>query len=233
MLSFLLPPPIVSVFIPASFKEILVSRKLVFRMTGLLLFCLTIPALAQEFSADLVRQKPAGAANSKVSVSGGKVRLETEGQAHPNYVILSLTQRQSAMVLPDSKSYVVSPPGRVPSSIPFFIVDDPDNACAAWEKSVSKPKTCAKLGDDTINGRSAVKYTGTSSNGDTGTAWVDRKLRFVVKWEGEKGAAELQNIQEGPQAASLFEIPTDYEKLDLAAARANAKRSKAKTTVHK
>ena len=75
-----------------------------------------------------------------------------------------------------------------------------------------------------MNGRSTVKYTGTSNTGDTGTAWVDRKLRFVIKWEGEKGAAELQNIQEGPQAASLFEIPSDYEKMDIAAARAARKR---------
>ena len=210
------------------------SRNLVFRITGLLLLiCVSLPAFAQEFSADLVRQKPAGAANSKVNVSAGKVRLETAGQAHPNYVILSLAQRQSAMVLPDSKSYVVSPPGHVPSSIPFFIVDDPDHACAAWEKSVGIPKSCTKAGDDTINGRSAVKYTGTSGNGDTGTAWVDRKLRFVVKWEGEKGAAELQNIQEGPQAASLFEIPSDYEKLDLRAARTGTKKHKAQATVRK
>jgi hypothetical protein len=205
-----------------------------FRMTGLLLLVwMSLPALAQEFSADLVRQKPAGAAKSKVSVSGNKVRLETAAQAHANYVILSLAKQQSAMVLPDSKSYVLSPPGQVPSSIPFFSIDDPDNACAAWEKSVGKPKTCTKVGDDTINGRSAVKYTGTSGNGDTGTAWVDRKLRFVVKWEGEKGAAELQGIQEGPQAASLFEIPSDYEKLDLAAARADAKKRKTKPPPHK
>jgi len=207
-----------------------VSRNLVFRMTcQLLLVWMSLPVLAQQFSAELVRQKPAGSANSKVFVSGSKVRLETAAQAHSNYVILSLTERQSAMVLPDTKTYVLSPPGQVSPSIPFFIIDDPDDACPAWEKSVGKPKTCAKVGDDTVNGRSAVKYTGTSANGDTGTAWVDRKLHFVVKWEGEKGAAELQNIQEGPQSVSLFDIPSDYERLDMAAAAANAKKRKTKT----
>jgi hypothetical protein len=40
----------------------------------------------------------------------------------------------------------------------------------------------------------------------------------AIHCEGRKGAAELQNIQEGRQAATLFEIPSDYEKLDLAAA---------------
>jgi len=209
-----------------------VLRKRAFGMMGLLLLSVSATTLAQEFSADLVRQKPAGAAKSKVYVSKGKVRLETEGQSKANYVILNLAQRQSSMVLPDSKTYILSPPGQIPSSIPFFNIENADNACPAWEKSVQKPGTCTKVGDDTVSGRKAVKYTGTAGNGDTGTAWVDRKLHFPIKWEGEKGAAELQNIQEGPQAASLFEIPSDYEKMDVAAARA-AKKRKPATPVRK
>jgi hypothetical protein len=194
-------------------------------MTSVLLLAeMSMAAGAQEFSAELVRQKPAGAAKSKIYVGKSKIRLEAEGQARSNYVILNLAQRQSSMVLPDNKTYIISPPGQIPSSIPLFMIDDPENACAAWERSVQKPKTCTRVGNDTVNGRSTVKYTGTSNTGDTGTAWVDRKLRFVIKWEGEKGAAELQNIQEGPQAASLFEIPSDYEKMDIAAARAARKR---------
>ena len=204
-----------------------------FGLTGLLLIAMTATSLAQEFTADLVRQKPEGAAKSKVYVSKGKIRMETEGQANANYVILNLAQRQSTMVLPDNKTYILSPPGQIPSSIPFFNLLDPDNACAAWEKAVQKPKTCTKVGNDTVNGRTAVKYTGTSSNGDTGTAWIDRKLRFPIKWEGEKGAAELQNIKEGPQAAKLFEVPSDYEKMDVAAARAQRKKRGPMSTVRK
>jgi len=50
----------------------------------------------------------------------------------------------------------------------------------------------------------------------------------VIKWDGEKSAAELKNIQEGPQSASLFDIPTDYEKIDPAAARAKNKNQSSK-----
>ena len=132
------------------------------------------------------------------------------------------------MVLPGTKSYIVSQPGHLQSSIPFFILEDPEDACSAWEKSMKTPGTCKKLGDDTINDRSTVKYTGTTDNGETGTAWVDRKLHFVIKWDGEKSAAELKNIQEGPQSASLFDIPTDYEKIDPAAARAKNKNKSSK-----
>ena len=203
-----------------------VSYKLVFRIMCLLLVWGSMPVFAQQFSAEMVRQKPQGAANSKVSVSGTKVRLDTEGQAQANYAILNLSLRQSSMVLPTTKSYVVSQPGHLQSSIPFFIVEDPENACPAWEKSMKSSGTCKKVGDDTVNDRSAVKYTATSDNGETGTVWVDRKLHFVIKWEGDKSAAELKNIQEGPQSASLFLIPTDYEKIDPSAARAKSKKSK-------
>lgn len=205
------------------------SYKLVFRMVCLLLIWGSMPVFAQQFSAEMVRQKPQGAANSKVSVSGAKVRLDTEEQTQANYAILNLTLRQSSMVLPATKSYVVSQPGHLQASIPFFIVEDPDDACPAWEKSMKAPGTCKKAGEETINGRSTVKYTCTTDNGETGTAWIDRKLRFVTKWDGDKSAAELQKIQEGRQPSSLFEIPTDYEKIDPAAARDKNNKNKTKT----
>ena len=205
------------------------SHKLVFLVWCMLLIWGSMPAFAQQFSAEMVRQKPQGAAKSKVAVNGATVRLDTEGQVQANYAILNLTAMQSSMVLPETKSYVVSQPGHLQSSIPFFIVEDPDNACPAWEKSMKAPGTCKKVGDETINGRSSVKYTGNTDIGEPGTFWIDRKLRFVIKWDGDKSAAELQKIQEGPQSASLFEIPTDYEKIDPAAARAKNNKARTKT----
>lgn len=208
------------------------ARKLAFRLAGSLLL-LAVPALCQQFSADLVRQKPQNAATTKVFVSGDKVRFEASGQKTSPYSIINLAQRTSSMVLPDTKSYIVSPPGHVSASYPLFHVDDPENACKTWEKVIDEPKSCAKVGDDTLNGRSTVKYTGATENGDTGTAWVDRKLNVVIKWQGERSAAEMQNIQEGPQAASLFEVPSDYEKLDSAAAHRSAKKKAAKPLPHR
>jgi len=120
----------------------------------------------------------------------------------------------------------VSPAGHVSASYPLFHIDDAENACQTWEKSVDSPGSCKKVGDDTVNGRSAVKYTGATENGDTGTAWVDSKLHFVIKWEGEKSAAEMKNIQEGPQDAKLFEVPSDYQKLDTAAAHKSTPKKK-------
>jgi hypothetical protein len=49
--------------------------------------------------------------------------------------------------------------------------------------------------------------------------WVDRKLKFVVKWESKATACELRDIQVGPQPPAYFEIPKDYQKMDSAADR--------------
>jgi len=210
-----------------------VFDRLAFRLTGLLLLsCASLPVLAQQFSADMVHLKPQNAVVTKVFVSGDKMRFEVTGQARSSVVIMNLAQRTSLMLIPDTKTYIVSPPGRTPAAMPFFHPADADNGCEAWEKSVDKPGTCTKVGDETINGHSTVKYKGTAQNGDTGYAWVDRNLKFVIKWEGERGAAEFQNLHEGPQTASLFEVPGGYEKFDLAKEQKAAKtRAKAKPKV--
>jgi hypothetical protein len=203
-----------------------VSRRLIFRLAVLLFFGI-IPAFAQEFSADVVRLKPTGMPTTKIFVHHEMVRFDSMTQPSKSYVLVDLDKRTSSMVIAENKTYVVAPPGHLPASIPLFRIDDPENACPEWNKTVTEKANCKKVGDDTVNGRRAVKYTGTAYNGDTGTAWIDSKLKITIKWEGEKGAAELQNIQEGPQTASLFQIPSDYEKLDPASVRAASKQQKA------
>jgi hypothetical protein len=166
-----------------------------------------------------VRLKPAGAVTTKVSFKVNRVRMEVTGQTTPSYVILDLAKRSSTMVLPDTKTYVISPPGRVPSSIPLLRVGNPDDACVDWAKDIDKTGECKKVGDEELNGRKTVKYAATASNGDAGAVWIDRELRVPIKWDGEKGAAEMQNIKMAPQPDSLFDIPSDYEKIDVAAKR--------------
>ena len=48
------------------------------------------------------------------------------------------------------------------------------------------------------------------------TAWIDQKLHFPIKNVGAGGDTwELQNLKEGSQDASLFEIPAGYRKMDM------------------
>jgi hypothetical protein len=211
-------------------EEIDVRTKLAFRLSCVLFLSLNcFPAIAQQFSADMVRLKPEGAVASKVVVLGDRVRLDLAGpvQEHNATVILNLTQNKGFMIIPDNKSYVPLPAGPASAAMPFFEPANPENACPAWEKATDKPGTCTKIGDDTLAGRPSVKYKGTSGNGDTGFLWIDRRLNFVVKWQGQRSSAELRNIQEGPQSPTMFEIPTDYEKVDPQAERAKSAKAKA------
>jgi hypothetical protein len=102
------------------------------------------------------------------------------------------------------------------SAYNFFRTGDVENACSDWlQMQQNKGGTCHKVGSETVNGRSTVKYEGTNASGDTGTVWLDPKLRFPVKWQGKNGTGELRNIQEGSQPSSLFEVPSDYKKFDM------------------
>jgi hypothetical protein len=210
----------------STIEEHTVVQRLALRLVGVALLAFgSLSALAQDFSADVVRLRPANAIKAKVYAHDYKMRFEVTNQQRSSVAIVDLGSRTTLMIIPDNKSYVKSP--HLNASLPIFHITDVENACPAWKKSLEKPGTCAKVGDETINDRATVKYKGTATDGDTGYAWVDRKLKTVIKWEGERGAAELQNIQEGPQAAALFQVPDGYEMFDLAAAQ-DAARAKNK-----
>jgi hypothetical protein len=202
-----------------------VRSRLVVRLVGVALFTFgSVPVLAQDFSADLVRLKPANSITTKVYAHNSKMRFEATLPQRSSAAIVDLKDRTTLMIVPDNKTYVKTT--HVNASLPLFHIVNVEDACPAWEKSLEKPGTCTKVGEETINNRATVKYKGTSTDGDTGFAWVDQKLKTVIKWEGERSSAELQNIQEGPQSASLFQVPDGYEKFDLAAAQQAARESK-------
>jgi len=69
---------------------------------------------------------------------------------------------------------------------------------------------CHKVGDKSLDGRAAIEYEATKSNGDWFRYWIDRKICAVVKMETNQDAYELRNIREGTQPADLFEIPSGY-----------------------
>ena len=187
-----------------------------------LVFSLT-PLFAQEFSGDFVKTKgnspgPVG----KIYVGKEKIRFESERQGGGSAVVLINYATQTTTVLmPERKMYMEMTSSQAPGpqrTWTFFRTLDVDNACADWLKMVNKPNgTCHKVGSDTVNGRSTVKYEGTSGNGEVGDVWLDKSLRFPIKWEEKNNGGEMQNIKEGSQPSSLFEIPGDYQKFQMPA----------------
>jgi hypothetical protein len=179
-------------------------------------------ALAQtEFSADVVNTTKDGApVQARIYMAKDKLRIEPaeKNQRGGGAVIMNLST-QTSMVLMDQQHMYMEMPTQMTkqrNAYNFFRTGDVDNACADWlAQSWNKGGTCHKVGNDTVNGRSCVKYEGTNAQGDSGAVWLDPKLRFPLKWQGKNDGGELRNIQEGTQPASLFEVPAGYTKFDM------------------
>lgn len=178
---------------------------------------------AQEFSADLVTTSNAKSdrAPTKIYVGKDKLRFEGSGSGQDmgGAMILDYANHKTYMLMPQRKIYMESVPGKgLQQQHMLFRTADVNNACPEFESWIAQtqkePVTCRKIGPDIVNGRPAIKYEGTSAKRGTGYAWLDPRLHFVLKWQDKNGTGELQNIQEGPQAASLFEVPPDYQKFD-------------------
>jgi hypothetical protein len=174
---------------------------------------------AQEFSADVVYlntknlNAPAdgGASaahpSSKLYVRKDKIRLETNGLTG-NVLLADMREHTSIALQPKKKAY--QPLASAPSQ--YFRVASADDACAKWQSVAEQKIVCEKVGPEVVNGREAVKYQnkGTSEAATT-AVWVDKALKFVVKWQAAGSGAELRNIKEGQQAADLFTVPSDYK----------------------
>ena len=181
-------------------------------------------ALAQaEFSAEIVDlQKTGSPKEAKIYFARDKVRMEptTNGKGRDAAVIMNLTTQTSTVLMDQQHMYMEMPvqmqQGQQKIVYNFFRTGEAENACSDWSQLPrNKGGTCHKVGSDTVNGRSTVKYEATNANGDAGIFWIDPKLRFPVKWQGKNSSGELRNIQEGSQPASLFEVPAGYTKFDM------------------
>jgi hypothetical protein len=161
------------------------------------------------------------AAQAKIYFGKDKIRIEptaNTGRGMGGAVIMDLTAQTSTVLMQQQHMYMEMPAQMAGqrTTYNFFRTGDAENACADWlAQARNKGGSCKKVGSETVNGRDTVKYEGTSASGEATTVWVDPKLRFPIKWQGQGGSGELRNIQEGSQPASLFEIPAGFRKMDM------------------
>jgi hypothetical protein len=172
---------------------------------------------AQEFSANVI-YFPKGTADtvspelanhrpSRLFVSKDKIRLETQG-TDGAILVVDGDRQETFVLLPAKKQY--EPLSSGPSE--YFRVNDPENACADWEKAAVQTVKCEKVGDEIVSGRNTVKYLNRGGSDSTVSAvWIDSTLKFVVKWEEADASAELRDVVEGKQPGELFVLPADYE----------------------
>lgn len=180
---------------------------------------------AQQFSADMVDLRPeARQENRKIYVNNEKIRVESQpAEGGEGVAMIWDEANKTRYVLMPSRHMYMDYSPVMASKMPLYMFwhpSDINNACPDWQKMMEQMKhdkwgTCRKVGSDTVNGRSAIKYEGTNSEGKSGQLWIDSKLHWLSKVQSENGGMELRNIQEGSQPSSLFEVPAGYQKFDM------------------
>ncbi len=197
-------------------------RRVVWALVAVM--AVSLPAIAQiwagipQFSGDMkVSGRGGNDMNGKLYFGGQRTRFDVNGRRGEMIMINDVAKQVSYMIMPEQKMYMEfsgnmrgmrGPGPRMPDAKPF----DPTNPCAANENY-----TCTKIGTETVNGRSCDKWEFSEKNGSgTRTVWLDQKLHFPIKSVGSDGDSfELTNVKESSQAASLFEVPAGYTKMDM------------------
>ena len=200
-------------------------------------------ARTQGFSADWVDSSARSGTPKRNRVFGqdDKMRLEMydePGSPEPSAIVLTDFAQQTALVMvPTQHLYIDMVAGKVdyawenwvmaplPMDWQLFWPDSVEDACAGWLKIAAEHRTqmtCKKIAPEVINERSTTKYQ--IGGSQSGFLWVDQQLRILLKMEADGTHLELQNVREGPQSPSLFEIPAGYRKMEVAVKQALAKR---------
>jgi hypothetical protein len=185
-------------------------------------------AIAQaEFSAEVVDLQKSGAGSqAKIYFAKDKMRIESQGTANARgggAVIVNFATQSSLVLMSQQHMYMEMPMQaqnqRMSYAAAFFRVGDVENACGDWQKVATNGQgsSCHKVGNETVGGRSTVKYEATNANGEVSHFWIDPKLRFPVKWQSKSSDGEMRNIQEGTQPSSLFEVPAGFTKMQMPA----------------
>jgi hypothetical protein len=186
-----------------------------------------------QFSADVrVWNKRDSVAHMKIFVGTTKARLNRQHDLSGYHSVQSLIIDSAAhsvfLLVPEKKSYVESAElaADLSHGASIFRPTDPSNPCAEWIELVRKhfqvELRCRKIRDEILNGRQTENWEGSATpEGGWGNLWYDPKLRFVIKLRSYPKRAnlegyDLEEIREGPQADTLFELPGDYVRMSFA-----------------
>jgi hypothetical protein len=187
------------------------------------LMCSYASAQAQQFSADLVTTHIDGTATAsagKLRVFNDKVRIETPDFAD-GFFLIDGPNRVTYFARPTERIFMDA---RQSSRLTqLFVPLDPGDPCRQWQIMAklasggdsSDPWRCERVGEEIIDGRRTTAYRAISSPGRDIVGWIDPELKFPLRIKmGDGATITVQNLQEGPQSARLFVIPTNFRKFD-------------------
>lgn len=189
------------------------DRKEIFKLPMFLMIlaflCVTLSVQATEFSADMVSKIPEKTSTGKVYVKGNKIRYEFLEGDEKAVTIMRLDKGVMWILMPEEKMYMEMP-GAGKGMI------DP-----AMEKKIEHLAKKKHLGKEKMSGYVCEKYQYVYHDKamETMTQWFSKKLNYPIKIEHKAPAyhmlTEYKNIKEGGVSDSLFEVPTDYQKMQM------------------
>jgi len=155
-------------------------------------------------------------ASGKIFVGNNHMRLNLNSGGHETAIITDFATRTVDILMIEPKMYIEHKVGAMsrlgfggnPSEElkPF----DPQNPCA------NQPDiTCKKIGVETVNGRTCDHWEITGKDGKVSNVWVDEKLHFPIKMTSPDSTIVMSNIKEGQPDAALFQIPSDFHKMNV------------------
>jgi hypothetical protein len=191
------------------------------RIVILLLLVLLIASAAAfaqkppEFSADMQMKSPEmrETVTGKIYFAANKTRMDMRAQGHESHIITDMQAKKTYMVMPEARMYMEYDYGKMRDQVPDVKPRSLTNPCAGDDTF-----SCAKVGSETVNGRSCDKWRFTSRKKDTPsmTAWLDQKSMVPIRSLTDDGNQfDLLNFREGAQDPGLFAIPSGYTKMDM------------------
>ena len=148
------------------------------------------PATVQ-FSADTYQKGPQGELSGKIFVGDGVVRTDM-AQGGQSFVQIVDTARQTTWIIyPDQKSYSQLSGGG-PAATNVDAKPGDRNPCQGMEGA-----KCSRLGEELVNGRSAVKWLVEFSwqgKSYTGTQWIDKERGLALKSDSGSGQISEQRL---------------------------------------
>jgi hypothetical protein len=182
-------------------------------------------AVAAEFSADLAGSVNGQAIVGKLYMRGQSVRQEMRQNAQLVIMITRPEKKVAWVINPTNKTYMELKGNAVP-----------DLSTLADAKVPKEVGTRKLVGKEKVNGYLCDKYALVFKDKKMGTQyqWVSTKLKAPLKMEHVTNnismKLEFKNIKEGKVAASLFELPTGYKKIELPAVQGMQPQPKAGAT---
>jgi hypothetical protein len=165
------------------------------------------PAPAQRYSADWVVASQGLTQTWRVLVDGPRMRADLEAYQLVDLQLYACPQR--AVVRHDLKKIgLVVPYKRVYQDFAY----DP----AVDLADLDQRDGVEALGAENVNGESATKYRA-AQEGDTVLFWLAKADGVLLKASSNRAPGytlEVRNLKRGPQAASAFELPDGFSRVD-------------------